>query len=197
MPPSLVLNSTPYGIDIGDSFGDGPPDYMSSLGSLPDLEAEVEDGGEDLLDDEAALRYYKKQKERRRKRRGRAGESPDSSLFHMVTSNRPLLITLAVYFLIELVDEIIVSSAGVIAARYFDWGVLETGSFLALLGVLILPTNYLISEAAGPLQDRTILVTCEVVTIVGLLTVLSYWGRYSVRGTPSRQAAPRDSGLWP
>jgi hypothetical protein len=100
----------------------------------------------------------------------------------MVLSNRPLLITLAVYFLIELVDEILLASAGLIAAQYFDWGVLQTGAFLALLGVLVLPANFLISEAAGPLEDRTILIASEVVTVIGLLTILSYWGNYSVRG---------------
>lgn len=86
----------------------------------------------------------------------------------------------AVYFLIEIADEIILSSAGLIATHYFDWTIGQVGGFMALLGLLVLPANLLVGESSGNgYQDRTIIVASQAVTIVGLLFVISYWGEYT------------------
>ena len=98
----------------------------------------------------------------------------------LVWRNKPLMITLAVYFLIEIVDEIILSSAGLIASSYFDWSISKVGAFMALLGLMVLPANYIVGECSeSGYEDRTIIVTSQAITIVGLLVIISYWGEYS------------------
>ena len=94
--------------------------------------------------------------------------------------NKALMITLAVYFLIEIADEIILSSAGLIAQSYFSWTIADVGGFLALLGLLVLPANYLVGQfSEHGYEDRTIIVTSQAITIVGLLLIISYWGEYT------------------
>jgi len=97
----------------------------------------------------------------------------------MVLRNTKLMTTLAVYFLIELVDEILLSSAGLIAHEYFDWTISNVGVFLAILGLFVMPANYLVGKASEVMSDRTILIISQAVTIGGLLVILSYWHQYS------------------
>lgn len=54
----------------------------------------------------------------------------------------------------------------------------QVGMFLALLGFLVLPANLLVGESSDH-EDRTIIVTSQVVTTLGLLLVISYWGEYT------------------
>lgn len=98
----------------------------------------------------------------------------------LVWRNKPLMITLAVYFLIEIADEIILSSAGLIATSYFNWSISHVGAFMAVLGLMVLPANYLVGEVSEHgYEDRTIIVTSQAITIVGLLLIISYWGEYN------------------
>jgi uncharacterized membrane protein len=56
----------------------------------------------------------------------------------------------------------------------------QVGGFMALLGLLVLPANLLVGESSGHgYEDRTIIVTSQAVTILGLLVVISYWGEYN------------------
>jgi hypothetical protein len=90
------------------------------------------------------------------------------------------MITLAVYFLIEIVDEIILSSTGLIASSYFNWSIGQVGTFMACLGLLVLPANYLVGGVSEHgYEDRSIIVTSQVITIGGLLLVISDWGEYT------------------
>lgn len=98
----------------------------------------------------------------------------------LVWRNKPLMITLAVYFLIEIADEIILSSAGLIATSYFDWTISHVGVFMAVLGLMVLPANFLVGAVSeSGYEDRTIIVTSQAITIVGLLVIISYWGEYN------------------
>lgn len=98
----------------------------------------------------------------------------------LVWRNKPLMLTLAVYFLIEIADEIILSSAGLIATSYFNWSISHVGAFMAALGLLVLPANYLVGEfSEHGYEDRTIIVTSQAITIMGLLLIISYWGEYN------------------
>ncbi|GAB5030516.1 spx domain-containing membrane protein at4g22990-like [Nannochloropsis oceanica] len=98
----------------------------------------------------------------------------------LVWRNKPLMITLAVYFLIEIADEIILSSAGLIATSYFNWTISHVGAFMAMLGLMVLPANFLVGAVSeSGYEDRTIIVTSQAITIAGLLVILSYWGEYN------------------
>jgi len=98
----------------------------------------------------------------------------------LVWRNKPLMITLAVYFLIEIADEIILSSAGLIATSYFNWSISHVGAFMAVLGLMVLPANFLVGAVSeSGYEDRTIIVTSQAITIVGLLLIISYWGEYN------------------
>jgi hypothetical protein len=51
----------------------------------------------------------------------------------------------------------------------------QVGSFLAFLALMVLPANLLVGNLSEKYEDRTIIVTSEVITILGLLIILSYW----------------------
>ena len=86
----------------------------------------------------------------------------------------PLLYTLLVYFEVELVDEVLLSSAGLVTDAYFGWRIHDVGVFLAMLGVTVLPANFLVGRMSAAFEDRTLLAASLVSAALGMLCVLSY-----------------------
>ena len=62
---------------------------------------------------------------------------------------------LFIYFMLKFSMEILLSESSVVTAHYFQWGTSSVALFLALLGLTVLPVNWVVgSYASNRFQDR-------------------------------------------
>jgi hypothetical protein len=66
-----------------------------------------------------------------------------------------LQVQLYVYFMLKFAMEILLSESSVVTQYYFSWGTRSVALFLALLGLTVLPVNWVVgSYASNIFQDR-------------------------------------------
>jgi hypothetical protein len=53
-------------------------------------------------------------------------------------------VQLFIYFMLKFAMEILVSESSVVTAHYFQWSIHSVALFLALLGLTVLPVNWVI-----------------------------------------------------
>nr|XP_024377632.1 SPX domain-containing membrane protein At4g11810-like isoform X3 [Physcomitrium patens] len=83
---------------------------------------------------------------------------------------RPLKVQLYVYFMLKFAMEILLSESSVVTQYYFGWGTRSVAFFLALLGLTVLPVNWVVgSYASNIFEDRQLLVGSEILTCVGVI----------------------------
>jgi hypothetical protein len=75
----------------------------------------------------------------------------------VVFGNMALPVTLYLFSLIELVDEILISSCSMVSRRYFGWPGSTAGFIVASLGALVLPAHFVVEKAAHHFDERFIL----------------------------------------
>lgn len=64
-------------------------------------------------------------------------------------------VQLYIYFMLKFAMEILLSESSVVTANYFQWGTRSVSLFLALLGLTVLPVNWIVGSYASNLfQDR-------------------------------------------
>jgi hypothetical protein len=64
-------------------------------------------------------------------------------------------VQLFIYFMLKFAMEILVSESSVVTAHYFQWSIHSVALFLALLGLTVLPVNWVIgSYTSNIFQDR-------------------------------------------
>ncbi|CAK9216937.1 unnamed protein product [Sphagnum troendelagicum] len=84
-------------------------------------------------------------------------------------------VQLFIYFMLKFAMEILVSESSVVTAHYFQWSIHSVALFLALLGLTVLPVNWVIgSYASNIFQDRQLLVAAEILTCLGVLVSFDY-----------------------
>jgi hypothetical protein len=84
-------------------------------------------------------------------------------------------VQLFIYFMLKFAMEILVSESSVVTAHYFQWSIHSVAMFLALLGLTVLPVNWVIgSYASNIFQDRQLLVAAEILTCLGVLVSFDY-----------------------
>ena len=55
---------------------------------------------------------------------------------------------------------------------YFGWGTEQSGTFLAILGCLVLPLNFLIGTFSRKFDDRTMMLAMQIGVLIGLVVLL-------------------------
>ncbi|CAM6043916.1 unnamed protein product [Sphagnum compactum] len=84
-------------------------------------------------------------------------------------------VQLFIYFMLKFAMEILLSESSVVTAHYFQWSIHSVALFLALLGLTVLPVNWVIgSYASNIFQDRQLLVAAEILTCLGVLVSFDY-----------------------
>lgn len=64
-------------------------------------------------------------------------------------------VQLYIYFMLKFAMEILLSESSVVTAHYFQWSTRSVSLFLALLGLTVLPVNWIVGSYASNLfQDR-------------------------------------------
>ncbi|BBN02718.1 protein MpVPT [Marchantia polymorpha subsp. ruderalis] len=110
-------------------------------------------------------------------------DEPASSIgeaYRLLTA--PVKVQLLIYFMLKFSMEILLSESSVVTAYYFDWGIHHVSLFLGLLGLTVLPINYVVgSYFSNIFEDRQILLFSEIATCVGIVISFSYTGiRYTM-----------------
>jgi len=73
----------------------------------------------------------------------------------IILVQREMQVQLFIYFMLKFAMEILVSESSVVTAHYFQWSIHSVAMFLALLGLTVLPVNWVIgSYASNIFQDR-------------------------------------------
>ncbi|KAJ1384976.1 SPX domain [Sesbania bispinosa] len=90
--------------------------------------------------------------------------STDDFIFNCV------LVQLLIYFMLKYVMEILLSESSVITTYYFNWSTSTVAIFLAGLGLTVLPVNIIVGTyISNMFEDRQILLTSEIMVLVGIL----------------------------
>mmetsp|Transcript_53168 Transcript_53168/g.79382 ORF Transcript_53168/g.79382 Transcript_53168/m.79382 type:complete len:436 (+) Transcript_53168:384-1691(+) len=89
-------------------------------------------------------------------------------------SNIPVMTTLFIYFILKLALECILSSAPSITAYYFHWNTTASGTFLAILGILIFPANLVLAKVSRRYSDRYLIIVTLLMLIAGTFGILFY-----------------------
>lgn len=94
-------------------------------------------------------------------------------------SNVPVVATLVIYIVLKLVLECLITASSTIAQYYFQWDSTQAGFYLAALGLLMFPTNMVVSWLSFRYEDREMMVMSEIMMVVGVGVIVSY-GHYTV-----------------
>ena len=92
----------------------------------------------------------------------------------LVFSNRAFPISLALFCLIELTDEILINSVSLITRRYFRWHGAAAGIFTAGLGVFVLPANFVVDKLSGYYDERSLVRFFLYFCMVGVIWSLNF-----------------------
>lgn len=100
---------------------------------------------------------------------------------HHLWQNIPVMGTLFFCFVLKMALECCLSPAATITAFYFRWAVQESGIYLALLGLLMFPTNLVVAYfCRRHYGDRDLILVTLLLMVVGAWGVINYGnGPYS------------------
>jgi hypothetical protein len=105
----------------------------------------------------------------------------------------PVVTTFLVYFTLKFFLESLLSSTAILTEYYFDWGGNTSGIYLAILGLLVLPANWLVSEASQRYDDRDLILVTAVLLLLECLVILPWWQQSS--SSSSSSSEEEDSAL--
>lgn len=102
-------------------------------------------------------------------------QPPLSSLWY----NVPVVATLIIYIVLKLVLECLLTASSTIAQHYFQWNSIDSGLYLAALGLLMFPTNVIVSWLCVRYDDRELIVRSEILMLVGVAAIVKYTHTYT------------------
>jgi MFS-type transporter involved in bile tolerance (Atg22 family) len=88
--------------------------------------------------------------------------------------NIPVMMTLWIYFVLKLALECLLSSSATVASYYFEWDARHTGTFLAVLGLLMFPANLLVAKLSHRFEDREIIYVTLIMMFLSVLGMIAY-----------------------
>eukprot|EP00736_Rhodelphis_marinus_P000581 Rmarinus@m.3712 len=88
-----------------------------------------------------------------------------------------------IYFALKMMQEGFVSCSPLTTGYYFGWGEDDVGFFLMLLGLSILPINYVVGVLSHRFEFRQIILVSETTCLIGLLLMLVYGDPESFRAS--------------
>jgi hypothetical protein len=91
-----------------------------------------------------------------------------------------LTLTLSTCLLGKMVQEVVIVSAAVVSKRYWRWDSIRVGTYLAALGLLMMPLNLFAGRLSKRHDDRDLVVAFETVIGLGLGVTLVHNAGYSV-----------------
>ena len=91
----------------------------------------------------------------------------------------PVNTTFFVYFTLKFILESLLSSTSILADYYFHWSGRTSGWYLAILGLLVLPANWLIAVASQRHDDRDLILVTLAFMLLGCLTILQIGTTYT------------------
>ncbi|CAM6129355.1 unnamed protein product [Calypogeia fissa] len=107
----------------------------------------------------------------------RESSKPASSIceaYRLLTG--PVKVQLLIYFMLKFAMEILLSESSVVTSHYFHWSSQSVSIFLALLGLTVLPINFVVgSYFSNCYEDRQILLFSEILTCVGVVVSFKYF----------------------
>eukprot|EP00931_Biecheleriopsis_adriatica_P079723 TRINITY_DN53083_c0_g1_i1.p1 TRINITY_DN53083_c0_g1~~TRINITY_DN53083_c0_g1_i1.p1 ORF type:complete len:695 (+),score=118.30 TRINITY_DN53083_c0_g1_i1:76-2160(+) len=86
--------------------------------------------------------------------------------------DRAMQLCLIVYFVLKLVQEGVITSTPLLTGYWLGWGGEATGCFVALLGLLVLPLNHVMSYMSRSTSDRRLMCVLQVALSLGILVIL-------------------------
>ncbi|XP_073042930.1 SPX domain-containing membrane protein At4g22990-like isoform X1 [Primulina eburnea] len=90
-------------------------------------------------------------------------------------------VQLLIYFMLKYATEILLSESSVVTTYYFCWTTGTVSIFLASLGLMVLPVNFIVgSYISNMYEDRQILLASEIVVLLGILLSFHLIIPYSV-----------------
>ena len=107
---------------------------------------------------------------------GTTTESSDPPLWKIV----PVNTTFCVYFTLKFILESLLSSTAILTDHYFDWSGEVSGWYLAVLGLLVLPANWVIAQASQRYDDRDLILATQGFMLLGCLAILDVGSTYRV-----------------
>lgn len=104
--------------------------------------------------------------------------SASSTEIRPLWQNVAVMLTFLIYFVLKFILESLLSSTAVLTGYYFDWNDGQSGSYLAILGFLVLPANWMVARVATRYDDRELIVATEICMLFGCLAILQYSAIY-------------------
>lgn len=86
----------------------------------------------------------------------------------------PVTTTFFVYFTLKFILESLLSSTAILTDYYFDWAGSASGIYLAILGLLVLPANWIITVASQRHEDRDLILAAEAFMLLGCIVILQF-----------------------
>eukprot|EP00246_Nothoceros_aenigmaticus_P002451 TRINITY_DN13321_c0_g1_i1.p1 TRINITY_DN13321_c0_g1~~TRINITY_DN13321_c0_g1_i1.p1 ORF type:complete len:334 (-),score=43.56 TRINITY_DN13321_c0_g1_i1:399-1259(-) len=91
--------------------------------------------------------------------------------------SKPVKVQLYIYFMLKFALEVLLSESSVVTAYYFHWGTGSVALFLALLGLTVLPINWIVgSYLSNMFEDRQILIFAQGFTCLGIVISVCFCG---------------------
>jgi hypothetical protein len=94
--------------------------------------------------------------------------------------NIPVMTTFWLYFVLKLVLECLLSSTSTLTLFYFGWRGDISGVYMAALGLLMLPANFVVAYFSKSYFDRELIMGLQVTMLLGCLIILQYSDNYSI-----------------
>ncbi|TMW66755.1 hypothetical protein Poli38472_014067 [Pythium oligandrum] len=88
--------------------------------------------------------------------------------------NVPVVATLVIYIVLKAVLECLLTASSPVAQYYFQWNSTASGVYLAALGLLMFPTNLLVSWYCDRYDDRELILRSEVLMLLGVAVIIHY-----------------------
>jgi MFS family permease len=104
------------------------------------------------------------------------GSPPRSAPVQPLYRNIPVMMTFVIYFVLKFLLESLLSSTATLTDLYFEWEGNVAGTYLAVLGLLVLPANGVVAFLARSYDDRELMLTTECFMLTGCLAILHYAG---------------------
>jgi hypothetical protein len=92
----------------------------------------------------------------------------------------PVCTTFFVYFCLKFNIESLWSSTSILTLYQFGWKGSTSGIYLAILGLMVMPANWMVAFASQYLMDRDLMVICQIVMLWGCLAILQFSETYSI-----------------
>ena len=107
-------------------------------------------------------------------------ELSESDRLQPLWENVSVMTTFAIYFVLKFILESLLSSTATLTNLYFAWDGNFAGAYLAMLGLLVLPANWLVALVAHMYDDRDLILVIELFMLSGCLAILKYAENYTV-----------------